>query len=382
MPLKTRILFVSRDKINILSNMIARDVIVIKYNYKTDTYNTLQTRFLHIIKNNQHKLNIKSIAIFASNHGDNIGVINNELIDLNAKYSNNIVSIVNFESFIHCIICLLRMINSNKNRVKLDIIATNVIADKSDNILNTISKNTGIIINTSLNKNYSLNYSTHITSNSKNNLIIRYFTKKIYTVFDKINNIDTHKNVTEKIISIFNSALVEIKSNPDIYDTLNTLRILIGSISNVLRVIFTAGVAIDGEMPLTTLPVFLISPTSIWLYLGIVSKYYWIKGPPNSVGVLFTIIGIIEILCHTSVVIEWFQKEFILDKKNINNYKSDYNLSRDGDKLANLTSTLKNYLNMIPNIEAVSETIPPDMQTLLNFANTVVITLKNLESSI
>ena len=240
---KTRILFIPVDKKNIMYNMISKDVIAIKYKYETDTYTTLHKAFTHAIKHSGKLLNIKSIGILTTKIDTGISILNGTYINVNAPYDTNI-QLFNFESWIQYMSTALQLINTEKQLIQLDIIASGVVSNKSANILSTISKNAGIIINTArediYNYNCILDYSTrYVDGHCNRSLIGRYFTHNIIKLTGGLNiTISKHDIITDisnQITDICKHALdtLQIKDTRDIW---NSLKIIAGAISSILNI--------------------------------------------------------------------------------------------------------------------------------------------------
>ena len=231
---KNRILFIPIDKIVIKPKFIGSDVIIINYIYKTDTYNTLKSKFVKAIT--KYK-NIKSVGILTASSQDAISFTASDKVDINTKYDSNNINVLHLESFIHFMYTLLLLSNNKKGLIQLDIIASNAITNTSKDMLSTISNNTKMIINTSRNiiRNFNcvLDYSTrYIDGYTNRSLIGRYFTVNIKKMSGSLSIVDIANNSSniwyDKLVSIFESTTANLG---DFADPIKLIRAFVSAIS-------------------------------------------------------------------------------------------------------------------------------------------------------
>ena len=266
MYFKTRILFIPTDKIIIKPKMVSDDVIVIRYNFETDNYSTLKSKFSHVINKHKNKiLNIKSVGILTASSNAGISVTKAELLDVNAKYDANDISVVKFESLVHFMYNALLLVGDKKQLIQLDLIASNVISDKATDMLPTISSNTSMIINTSRSDIYNYNcvmdYSTrYADAHCNRSLIGRYFTCKIKMLHDSLSIKNSVTDVVSTpssggLLSQFTQLIESTLANMGNFTTMaSKLREVVAVLSIILSI-----AKASGNIPYGTITDFVMS---------------------------------------------------------------------------------------------------------------------------
>ena len=213
MHYKNKILYVPIDKINISSNMVTNNVIIIKYKYDTDDYNKLIVLLVKYLNKYKPKIyNIKSVAIFSALSQDIISFTQKHIININTDYNNSNINVVKLELFVKSLYSILSIINSTKYNINLDIISSK---QTNGDIINTITTNTNMIINISDIDNY----------------IPIYFTNKIKKIhYDMILKYD-EQSLCDEIINI----LKRVTSNRDLSNSVYILRTCLSALSVILQ---------------------------------------------------------------------------------------------------------------------------------------------------
>ena len=383
---KTRILFIPIDKINIPQNTVNKDVITIKYNYDTAAYNNLITQFTKTVRNNN---NIKSIGIITPKVDNIISFVTDEYIDFNGEYDNKSLPVTKFESWIQYMYTALNLINNKPQTIQFDIIAGNIVCG---NLLSTISKNVGIIINTSrtdiYNYNCVLDYSTLYADNRRNRgLIDRYFTNRIKNLSTNLNIIISgqvlSKSILYKISDLLKSYLPRLnnRGKDGMFNNITDLKYIITAISGVFYIINNSQDYINMRKPGQAEPpnggfpsLQFLWPFPLTLAFSKLLLKYNNEPIPDFVKPVIILLAIVEIVSNITVnmeIISFITQYLTISlsgKKDIITNFEITDFQQYEYKIVPLINRIKTYINILPPMNPEVEKFSPEIQPIIQFS--------------